>query len=92
MYSRTQPAPKSETTPVFKDIYIDGFTCEASPQAIYVMGLAEAPVENLTLKNIKVKGDKGARLENVVNFKRENVEVVAKTGETWEMNDVKEIK
>jgi polygalacturonase len=90
MYSRTQPAPKSETTPEIRNVYIDGFTCEQSPQAIYIMGLEESPVENVTLKNIKVTGDKGARVENVVGFTRENVNVTAKTGETWTIQNVKE--
>jgi polygalacturonase len=88
MYSKTQPAPKSETTPVFKNIYIDGFTCESAPQAIYIMGLEESPVENVTLKNIKVKGNKGAHIEKVKGFVRENVEVTPATGEAWELKDV----
>jgi polygalacturonase len=89
MYSRTQPAPKSETTPIFRNIHIDGFTCESAPQSIYIMGLAEAPVENVTLKNIKIKGDKGAHIENVINFTRDNVEITPKTGDPWTLREVR---
>jgi len=87
-YSKTAPAPKSETTPVFKNIRIENFTCENAPQAIYVMGLPESPVENLTLKNITIKGDKGAHLEQIRGLTRENVTVTPKMGEAWEIKDV----
>lgn len=90
LYSRTQPAPKSETTPVFRNLYIDGFTCESAPQSIYVMGLAESPVENLTLKNIRINGERGAAIEHVAGFTRENVQITPKTGEAWTIRNVRE--
>ena len=90
MYSRTEPAPRSETTPIFKDIRIENFTCDAAPQALYIMGLPEAPVENVFLKDIKIKADKGAHLEWVKGLVRENVQIVPRSGEAWEMKNVQE--
>ena len=90
MYSRTEPAAKSETTPVFKDIRIENFSCGSSPEALYVMGLQESPVQNLVLKNVALSADKGARLQYVDGLVRDNVAVQASTGDAWEMKDVKE--
>jgi polygalacturonase len=91
-YTQTAEAPKSETTPVFKNIRIEDFKCEASPQAIYIMGLVESNVENVILKNISIKADRGGHLEYVNGVTRENVVITPRTGEVWVQREAKDVK
>jgi polygalacturonase len=92
MYTRTTEGPKGETTPVFKNIRIEDFTCNAAPQGIYINGLTESNVENVILKNITIKGDKGARIQYVTGLTRENVTLTPRTGEPWDIQNSKEVK
>ena len=89
-YSKTADAPKSETTPVFRNITIENFTCDAAPQAIWIVGLPESPIENLTLKNITISADKGAHAEYVNNFSRSGIQITARQGDSWTLTAVKE--
>lgn len=91
-YTQTAVAPKSETTPVFKNIRIEDFKCEAAPQAIYIMGLVESNVENVFLKNISIKADRGGHLEYVNGVTRENVVITPRTGEVWVEREAKNVK
>jgi polygalacturonase len=90
-YTTAPEAPFSETTPVFKNIAIENFTCEAAPQAIWIVGLPESRVENVSLKNVTIKADKGAHLEYLTGLTRENVTITPKSGQPWDMGpEVKE--
>jgi len=91
-YTQTAEAPFGETTPVFKNIRIENFTCGNSKQALYVMGLNESRVENLTLKDISIKAAKGAHLEYVNGFTRDNVKITPASGQEWELVNAAESK
>ena len=69
---------------------IEDFTCDAAPQAIYVVGLAESHVEGVSLKNVTIKADRGAHLEFVDNLLRDHVTLAPQTGEAWTMTNVTE--
>ena len=88
----TSTAPVSETTPVFRNITLEDLKCTGAPQAMWVVGLPESPIENLVMKNVTITADKGAHVEYVKGFVRENVTVTPKEGEAWMMKDVTEGK
>ncbi|HVT81177.1 MAG TPA: glycoside hydrolase family 28 protein, partial [Phycisphaerae bacterium] len=75
--------PKGETTPVAKNIWVEDLTCDAAPQAISLLGLNESHIENIYLKNVTIKAQKGAQVDLVDGLVRENVTVVPTTGEAW---------
>ena len=91
-YTQTAEAPFGETTPVFKNIRIENFTCGNSKQALYVMGLNESRVENVVLKDVTIKAGKGAHLEYVNGFTRENVQITPASGAEWELVNATENK
>jgi hypothetical protein len=91
-YTAAPEAPRSETTPVFKNIRIENFTCEAAPQAIYVVELTESHVDGVSFKNISIKSDRGAHLEFVDGLMRDNAKLTPKTGEAWDLKIVTEAK
>src|SRR6185295_18732235 len=89
-YSQTAEAPKSETTPIFKDIRIENFTCANSPDALEILGLKESHVENVLLKNVTITSQRGAKLDYATNFTRDNVKITNSTGEQWTMTNTTE--
>ncbi|OFY67098.1 MAG: glycoside hydrolase [Bacteroidetes bacterium RBG_13_43_22] len=51
--------PVTEETPQFKNISIKNVTCRGAMQAIYLQGLPELYLENVTLENIDMKAEHG---------------------------------
>ena len=54
-YSKMPAEEKSERTPVFRDIYISGLTAIDVKTPIKIVGLEEAPITDITLRDINVK-------------------------------------
>jgi polygalacturonase len=52
-------------TPQFKDIYMKNITCKGALQAIYLEGLPELSLENITLENIDIEADNGLECHDV---------------------------
>ncbi len=46
--------PVNETTPRFTDIHVNHLTCDGCAQAIYLSGLPELPLTDVTLENIRI--------------------------------------
>ncbi len=90
-YTTMPEAPKSETTPVFKDIRIENVTCKSAPQAIEILGLTESRVENVILKDVTINATRGARLEFVTGFSRDNVKITPASGEAWTITNTTEV-
>lgn len=57
-YSKMPFEPKSERTPVFRNIHINGMTVSDVKTPIKVVGLEEAPISDVVLRDIQVRGAK----------------------------------
>jgi len=51
--------PVTEETPKFKDISIKNITCRGAFQSIYLQGLPEMNLENVTMENLIMEGTNG---------------------------------
>lgn len=51
--------PVTEETPEFKDIHIKNITCRGALQAIYLQGLPEMNLKNVTLDNLTMEATNG---------------------------------
>ena len=49
----------TEETPQFKDISIKNITCKGANQAIFLQGLPEMKLENVSLENLTIEAQKG---------------------------------
>lgn len=54
-YSKMPEEEKSERTPIFRDIYISGLTAVDVKTPIKIVGLEEAPITDITLRDIYIK-------------------------------------
>lgn len=71
-----KPMPVDETTPCFRNIYIEDIVCKNAHRAMFFNGLPEMPVENINLKNISITAEKPAEFKYCKGIKQENVNVV----------------
>jgi polygalacturonase len=78
-YSRTQPEPVSERTPRFRNIHLSNITAQTN-EAIYINGLAEMPVEDITFSDIQFDAQKGATIKEAKNIEFHNVRITTKEG------------
>ena len=68
--------PFGDGTPTFRNITFQNVTLETvGGNAIFISGLPESPVENLTLRNIHARGKYGMQVHNVTGLQLENVAV-----------------
>lgn len=78
-YSRNQPEPFSERTPVFRNIHLSNITAQTK-EAIYINGLAEMPVEDVTFNDIQFDAEQGATIKEAKNIEFHNVRITTRSG------------
>lgn len=78
-YSRMPQEPKSERTPVFRNIHISGITVVDVNVPIEIVGLEEAPITDIVLRDIQIKNGKQPNVfKNCKDILMENVIVNGK--------------
>ncbi len=78
-YSRTQPEPVSERTPRFRNIRFSNITAYTK-QAVYINGLDEMPVSEISLSDVVFEAETGITIRNGKDIELHNVRVNVKTG------------
>ncbi len=68
-----QPEPVSEETPQFKNISIKDITLKGASQAVYMQGLPEMNLENISLSDMKLEADNGFLIVDAKGVKIDNV-------------------
>ncbi len=71
----TAAEPVSEATPSFRDITIENVTCNGAKRAIFINGLPEMPITNMTLRNVNIQAATDAEYYFFKNLTRDNVVV-----------------
>ncbi len=87
-YTRTQPEPVSERTPQFRNIHLSNITAQTN-EAIYINGLAEMPVDDITFSDIQFDAQTGATIKEASNIKFHNVRITTKDGSSVMAENVK---
>jgi hypothetical protein len=78
-YARTQPEAISSRTPQFRNIHFSNITAETK-QAVFINGLTEMPVEDITFNNIQFESETGVSLNNAKSIEFHNIRINTKTG------------
>ena len=78
-YAKTDPEPVSERTPQFRNIHLSNITAQTK-QAIFINGLAEMPVEDITFSDIQFDAEQGAVIKEAKNIEFHNVRITTKQG------------
>ncbi len=78
-YAKTNPEPVSERTPRFKNIHFSNITGQTN-QAVYINGLEEMPIENITFNDINLDAKTGFDINNASKIELHNVTVNTEIG------------
>jgi len=78
-YSRVPAEPVSERTPQFRNIRLSNITAYTK-QAMYINGLDEMPVQEISLNDIVFEAETGITIKNAKDIELHNVRVNTKTG------------
>ena len=70
--------PVDETTPVFKNIYINDVYVNGAEKALFVRGLPEMHIKDIVLKNMVLQSNNGIDIQEASNFHLKNVTVLSK--------------
>jgi hypothetical protein len=88
MYAKMPPEPVSERTPQFRNIHLSNITAQTN-EAIYINGLAEMPVEDVTFNDIQFDAQKGANIKEANGIEFHDVHITTKEGSSVIAENVK---
>ena len=77
-----------ETTPAFKNIYVENLVCRNARRAMYFNGLPEMNIENINLKNVFVTSQFGAELVESKDIVFEDVTIVPSSGPAYILRNI----
>ena len=72
-YSKMPEEPLSERTPIFRNIHISDLIGVDVKIPIYIRGLEESPISNISFSNINIKAKQKSFFENCTNIKMTDV-------------------
>jgi polygalacturonase len=78
-YAKTGVEPVSERTPQFRNIHFSNITAQTN-EAIYINGLEEMPVENITFNDIQFEAKTGAVMKQAKDIEFHNVTINTEMG------------
>jgi polygalacturonase len=87
-YAKTQTEPVSERTPQFRNIHLSNITAQTN-EAIFINGLAEMPVEDITFNDIQFDAKTGATIKEASNISFHNVRITTQQGASITAENVK---
>jgi polygalacturonase len=84
--------PVGEGTPQFKNISMYDITVKGARQAIFLQGLPEMNLENVTLSNMLIEADYGISISDATDVKIENIQLLTKKGKAIYIYNSKNIE
>lgn len=76
--AKIEPQPVDETTPCFRNIYIDNINCRGARRALYFNGIPEMPIKNIVLRNVNITANLPAEFYYCEDITQENVNITIK--------------
>jgi polygalacturonase len=91
-YSKSQKEIEvDETTPSFRDIYLDSIYCIGAKDAVVLQGLPEMPLKNIGLKNLVMTAENGISMFDVDGIKIDNAEIYTSESPVFYINQGKNV-
>lgn len=69
--------PVTEATPVFQNMTVNNVVCDGAAKAVFIRGLPEMHIKNISFKNMTLQADKGIDISEATNISFENVNVIS---------------
>ena len=91
-YTKTEPEPVSQRTPIFRDIAISHFTIKKSPCMAKILGLPEMPIQGLRITDVVASTEVGLLCDSTVGLELHNVQVNTNKGPAFDIRNCKNIE
>ncbi|UCG55687.1 MAG: glycoside hydrolase family 28 protein [Phycisphaerales bacterium] len=91
-YTKTDPEPVSERTPIFRDIAISHFTIKDSPCTAKILGLPEMPIQGLRITDVVASTQVGLISDSVVGLELQNVQINAEKGPPFYLKNCRDLR
>ena len=91
-YTKTDPEPVSERTPIFRDIAISHFTIKNSPYTARIYGLPEMPIQRLRITDVTASTEVGFLCNSVESLELQDVEVNTVKGSAFDISNSRDIE
>ncbi len=82
----------TEETPQFKDIVIKNVNCKGALQAVFLQGLPEMNLENVSLENIRIEAQKGLFCKDAKGVTLKNIQLDTKEFPAFVFINTKDLK
>lgn len=83
--------PVDETTPVFRNIFVERVTCRNARRAMYFHGLPEQNIENIHIEDYVVHAREGAELIDSEDITLKNIQIFAESGAALNLHNVRNL-
>ncbi|MDQ1912652.1 glycoside hydrolase family 28 protein [Paenibacillus sp. GD4] len=90
--AREESFPVTVETPVFRNIHIQDVDCTGAEKAFLVNGLAEMPLEGVTLQNYTATAKEGIVCHNVTKLALEDVSLFTTEGPLVKLHQSREVE
>lgn len=67
--------PLDEGTPIFRNIHISDVQCDGAAKAIFVRGLPEMQIRDLSMSRMSIKAKKGIELQEADGIRLDNIDL-----------------
>ena len=68
--------PVTEETPIFRNMYIYNVVCDGAEKAVFIRGLPEMPIQNISLNNMLIRAKNGIDISEATGISFKNVEII----------------
>ncbi|QIP17923.1 glycoside hydrolase family 28 protein [Spirosoma aureum] len=69
----------NEGTPVFRDMHFENIVCNGAKKGVFIRGLPEMAVKNITMDRLVLQADKGIELIDASGIRFKNVQLITKS-------------
>ncbi|HWA28022.1 MAG TPA: glycoside hydrolase family 28 protein [Lacunisphaera sp.] len=91
-YSRTDPAPKSETTPTFRNIALSNITVVNAEQVVGIAGLAEQAIEQVRITDLTGNGKIGLTCDAADDVELHDIRIDAQQGPVFNFTNSRRLR
>ena len=85
----SKQVPVDDTTPSFRNIYVENLVCRHARRAMFFNGLPEMNIDNINVKNVYITSKVGAELVESQNITFEKVKIMPQKGPAFILKNVK---
>lgn len=75
---KVEMKPVDESTPQFRNFHISNVYCNGASKAVFIRGLPEMHIQNITFENMVLQADQGIDIQEATGIRFKNVKVISK--------------